>query len=483
MLNKIKSFLGRSKGAVLVGRPEEIQVITEMAGDYKCPYPEFYYIDVCNICNLSCPFCPTGLKRKGFSKSMMSPANYEIILEKIAPYAKQIHLYNWGEPFLNPDILSIIRMTSERGIFSIIHSNLSARDFTVGEAEDIARSGLSFLNVALDGASQESYEQYRRGGNFSRVLNNIRALQDAKKRLSVSLPIRWRFLINRYNEHELDTARALAKELGVILEFELMNLEDFLWDSSLHSKRDEDKWPKVEEYGDRVPQELAMHPNVPITLHKNIPSWCSQIFSWMNICPNGDVIPCSAVHGNRYVLGNLIGSSLEEIWQGENYLRCRQYLDNYGQKQETGSVCEITPCHLNKKYLEGIDGIAQADVLVNFVKGGWEEKNVKWMWLADKAEFLITPLRSGNLTLELIFPKVEIHKTVLPLETIIYKDDQIVKKYVFIEPGQNYVEIPVEENMQFALRVESDKYVIPDNVIHNKDTRMLSLILKSVEIA
>ena len=26
----------------------------------ECPAPQWYYLDIGNICNLSCPYCPTG---------------------------------------------------------------------------------------------------------------------------------------------------------------------------------------------------------------------------------------------------------------------------------------------------------------------------------------------------------------------------------------------------------------------------------------
>jgi|GEM_PF-580733 len=443
------------------------------------PIPSFYYIDVCNICNLKCPFCQTGKKVRGFTQKVMSKENYQTILEKISLYAKQIHLYNWGEPFLNKDIIEIISMTAKKNIFSIIHSNLSMREFTVDESDAIVSSGLSFLNVAIDGASQDSYEKYRKGGNFDLVIKNIKQINESKYKLKSNLPyIRWRFLINAFNEHELNVARNMAKDLGLIFEYCLMNIEEESWRSSLHDRMYSEEWPKV-EYEGIIPDEIYSGPTNLVHLHPAIPEWCNQLFTWMNICPNGDLIPCSAVHGDRYVLGNLLESKIEDIWYGDNFQKCRDFLLNYGPQQCTQSVCERQHCHLTRKYIDGFNGLAQAGLNIEFVQGVWEEPMVNWLWLSNEAEMRLTSSCDGEIHFDLIIPDNDIHSKVLPLDLHILLDGKLFVSNVFEHPGKKEFSLNILAKKNLTIKFMSDKFVIPDQLLSNSDNRKLSLIVKN----
>ena len=60
-----------------------------------------------------------------------------------------------------------------------ISSNLNC--FREGFARQIVTSGLDTLPVALDGASQQTYEQYRRGGDFELAVGNVREIAAEKQ--------------------------------------------------------------------------------------------------------------------------------------------------------------------------------------------------------------------------------------------------------------------------------------------------------------
>jgi hypothetical protein len=77
-------------------------------------------------------------------------------------------------------------------------------------------SGLNFLFLSIDGASQDSYGRFRRGGDFELCLRNIRELVEVKRERSSATPfLLWRFLTFEHNVHEVEAARQLAAELGV----------------------------------------------------------------------------------------------------------------------------------------------------------------------------------------------------------------------------------------------------------------------------
>jgi len=98
----------------------------------------------------------------------MNLEDFKRIVDQIAPYAYYVELYNWGEPFLHPQIFDMIRYASERKISVQLSSNLNY--FNEEMAEQAVASGLTRLLVSVDGATQETYEKYRCGGRLEVVL-------------------------------------------------------------------------------------------------------------------------------------------------------------------------------------------------------------------------------------------------------------------------------------------------------------------------
>lgn len=331
--------------------------------------PSEYTIETGNVCNLRCPGCPTGRRDKGLGPGLLTYDNFQVIFEKIVPYAVQVRLYNWGEPFLNKDILPMISLCSQHHVATHIDTNLTVRELAAGAAEEIVGSGLSRLFASIDGASQKSYERYRVGGDFQQAISNIRHLQGAKQRLGSATPvIAWKFLVNAFNEHEMDRAQQMAGDLGVPIFFDLMHVSDPSWYSSLHKKslaeattqiearvRDEDVVVADQSRQHPPPGEPASHPELPATidqirLHPQLFSWCMQPFNMAFIHWNGHLFPCCNVFGEAYSLGNLLTDRLEDVWNNQKYRGCRKFLLGFGPPQSTGSVCETLPCPVEKKH-------------------------------------------------------------------------------------------------------------------------------------
>ena len=66
------------------------------------------YIEITNICNLKCSFCPITTRKKEF----MSVSNFEVVLSKIKNYTKHIYLHVKGEPLMHPNLDEILKLAS-----------------------------------------------------------------------------------------------------------------------------------------------------------------------------------------------------------------------------------------------------------------------------------------------------------------------------------------------------------------------------------
>ena len=143
--------------------------------------PYIYTVDTGNVCNLRCPLCPTGYHGLERRQSLMRLGDFQTIIDKIRPFAVEVIMHNWGEPFLNPDILQMVRYARKNRIGTTISSNLNLVNRGEKFLEEVVESRLDNLTVSIDGTTQDVYETYRKGGHLENVLENLRTCSDTRK--------------------------------------------------------------------------------------------------------------------------------------------------------------------------------------------------------------------------------------------------------------------------------------------------------------
>jgi pyruvate-formate lyase-activating enzyme len=177
-------------------------------------------IDLTSACQLKCPYCSTGNGTIQRQKAIMKDEMYHKLLKDVGDACFIIWYFSNGEPLLHKRFGELVATTRHQEIFSVISTNLSLR-LSDEFLRSLITSGLGIISVSIDGATAETYRQYRRGGEFNLVMDNVRRLVRLKAELGQTYPlIEWRFLRFRHNEHDEAAARALAAQLGVdLLEF------------------------------------------------------------------------------------------------------------------------------------------------------------------------------------------------------------------------------------------------------------------------
>ncbi len=281
-------------------------------------YPIKLTIDACNICNLHCPLCPTGQGRTDRSKGKMSFDDFRRIIDELGAYIYTVDLHNWGEPLLNNELYNMISYARARRIEVRVSSNLNVIDRM--KAEKLVKSGLDVLIVSLDGASQESYMQYRVGGQFNKVINGIKMITEIKKELNTSKPfIIWQFLVNRHNEHEISKAKTIAKKLAVdkliIAGINCDMGRELFWDGKT----------KIEKNANWLPRnELFLRYDLKTGKHKNRPKMCRYLWRESVINPNGSVSPCCVLYDEKYDFGNAFDISFKHVWNNDKYQQARK---------------------------------------------------------------------------------------------------------------------------------------------------------------
>ena len=204
---------GRPRKLLNIARAE----IARLRGNIEvASFPFNYTIDIGNVCNLRCPLCPTGTNDLQRPQGFMRLAEFETILEKIKPYAIEVVMHNWGEPFLNPEFVEIVRAAKREGIGTAVSSNLNLVHRGQDYLHRVVDYGLDNLVVSIDGVTQDVYHHYRRGGDLAHVLDNLREMVRYKRSIGSATPaLEWQFIVMKHNEHQIDEVRRMAAEIGV----------------------------------------------------------------------------------------------------------------------------------------------------------------------------------------------------------------------------------------------------------------------------
>ncbi|MCB4791217.1 MAG: radical SAM protein [Elusimicrobia bacterium] len=283
-------------------------------------YPYWLTIDPSNICNLKCVFCPTGQRRGTRVQATLSFNDYKKIIDKLGPYLFHIDFCNWGEPLLNKDISRMITYTKERFSPEIkLDTNLNV-ELSKDDAVALIKSGVDWISASIDGASQEVYEIYRRDGNFEKALSNLKLLVKVKKDLNKEIPhIHWQFLVFKHNEHEIDKAKAMAKEIGV----DSIGFTAPFCSPEWVSNKDEFNRYKVVE--DKIE-------------FKPVEQICGWLWDGITINADGSVSPCCSVEDQKDDFYEFFKKPFWMIWNGKKYRVARKFVKDRTKPKEN-NVC------------------------------------------------------------------------------------------------------------------------------------------------
>ncbi|HLD58690.1 MAG TPA: radical SAM protein [archaeon] len=296
-------------------------------------YPFKLSFDPSSICQLHCPLCPTGQKQNGRSLGKMRFEEYEKIVSEMSPFLYEIDLNNWGEPFLNQNLVGMIELAHKKNIRTSVNTNLNVA-LEEKQAEALVKSDLDVLYVSMDGVSQETYEKYRVGGKLETVWNNIRLVAEKKKLLKSEKPkIVWQFLVMKHNEHELPVLETVRKKLGID-ELAIGGVRSDMGKEIFTADNE-----KIDSLKKWLPsrQELSRY-DLEKKQRKNIKKSCAFLWFVSVINWNGSVAPCCGNYNEKFDFGNAFEKGFKAVWNNEKYIAARKAV---AKRQANGkTVCD-----------------------------------------------------------------------------------------------------------------------------------------------
>lgn len=270
-------------------------------------------IEPTTSCNLRCPECPSGLRSFTRPTGMLQQEVFKTIMDEIGDKLHYLTFYFQGEPYLHPQFLEMVQIANKKKIYTATSTN--AHYLTDENAQKTIQSGLDRLIISIDGTSQETYQQYRVGGNLNKVLEGTKNIVKWKKQLKSSTPhIIFQFLVVKPNEHQIEEVETLAKELGVdeVL-FKTAQIYDYEQGSPLI--------PSIERYSRYTQNTDGSYSIKNKLLNHCWKMWHSCVITW-----DGAVVPCCFDKDAEYKMGTIADQTFSQIWQSLPYQNFRKSL-------------------------------------------------------------------------------------------------------------------------------------------------------------
>jgi radical SAM protein with 4Fe4S-binding SPASM domain len=267
-------------------------------------------IEPTTSCNLRCPECPSGLRSFTRPIGSIEFNIYKSIIDECRSFLSYLILYFQGEPFLNRNFFDLVKYASENGIYTVTSTNAHFLDNE--NAKKTILSGLDKIIVSLDGTDQETYERYRIGGDYKKVIKGIQNLVYWKQKLNKPKPlIILQFLIMKSNQHQIRDIKKLIQKLKVdqlaIKTAQVYNLE---------------KGSEIIPDNDKLSRYKII--NGKYIIKNKLENKCWRMWSSSVITWDGKMVPCCFDKDAKHIYGTLKENQFSEIWNGRNHTLFRK---------------------------------------------------------------------------------------------------------------------------------------------------------------
>ena len=273
------------------------------------------YIEITNICNLNCHFCPKTKRKYKF----MNIKEFEKILYEIKPYTDYIFFHLMGEPLLNDNIGDFLELSYKMG-FKV---NLTTNGTLINNRKNILLESKALRQINF---SLHSFEANDNEIDFYEYVNNIISfVKEAKSNTNIISALRlWNF-----NSSILKGENNLNEDIINIIK------NEFSYNGDLLEKLNKNNSVKI---SDRIyinGAEKFSWPNINIQEISDR-GFCYGIRSHVGILVDGTVVPCCLDSEGNIPLGNIFEKDFESIINGD---RAKNMFNGFSQRKKVEKLC------------------------------------------------------------------------------------------------------------------------------------------------
>ena len=238
------------------------------------------YLEISNICNLKCSFCP-GTKR---SPHVMTEEEFSAMLPKLRPWSDYLYFHLMGEPLCHPHLEQFLHLAGEYGFKVILTTNgtlLHRHQEMLLHAPSLHKVNISLHAFEANDLSMPFSEYLHQCFSFGRAL-------EGKKLVVYRL----------WNQGGADEKNA-----------EILNTMKTYFSTTWQEER------RGFRIGERVYLEHGDKFDWPDLNAKDDGEhvFCYGLRDQIGILCDGTIVPCCLDHEGGIALGNLHQESLEDI--------------------------------------------------------------------------------------------------------------------------------------------------------------------------
>jgi len=302
------------------------------------PLPRFLQLEHTTSCNFNCITC----SRKTFAHRLnknLTLDQFKAILQNF-PDLEMINMTGMGESFLNPDLLQMLEYSKNKNIATVIGTNGSIIDKHLDTLKYIERLGFS-----LDSSDPKSYENIRPGGDFNKIIDNIKKVVEDRNSNKYQMEININSVICDANYMQIPTLAGLASELGVDFigfveaeNWEIASEPGYKSEKAFITKARE----KHDEIKNLIKSTREQYPKLRIvhTSTDKLKPTCMWVFQWAYITVDGYAVPCCRRPNPQiFNFGNVFETPFKEIWNSKKYVDFRRSMN----KNLLNPICDDCP--------------------------------------------------------------------------------------------------------------------------------------------
>ena len=246
------------------------------------------YIEITNICNRSCSFCPGTIR----PLRRMSLSEFDTVTDRLLGVTEYLYYHVMGEPLTHPNLPAFIRLAKEKGFKSAITTNGT---LLPSRGRELIDAGVYKVNISV-----HSFEDGEDSAAHGRYLDNILDFADEASKNGVLTVLRlWNLdghgeALGGNNDRTLNYLRARFPDT-----------DETPWKFSPRGARMRDKLHL--EYGDRFewPDMEADDRGSGV--------FCYGLKDHFAILCDGRVVPCCLDREGVITLGNIFDTPANEI--------------------------------------------------------------------------------------------------------------------------------------------------------------------------
>ena len=261
------------------------------------------YLEISNLCNLHCSFCP-GTRREG---RMLSEEEFRLLAGKLRGHTEYLYFHLMGEPLLHPRLRELLEIAEDLGFRVMITTNGTL----LRERGELLLSSDAVHKVNL---SLQSFEANEAGDLRDYVL----CCADFAE-LSAARGILCEFRL--WNQGGLETRN---REILSLLEERFPKP----WSESRNGK-------KLAERVWLDPGERFDWPDLELDELRET-GFCYGLRDQIGVLCDGTVVPCCLDHEGDIPLGNLFTQELDEIL---NSPRARAMYEGFSRRKVVEPLC------------------------------------------------------------------------------------------------------------------------------------------------